>query len=145
MRLYRQGFRGHSIRKMGRCWHDQSDITNRYLNDFINNYLETIIIADQTGAMMLHVCVTFHPYSFPFNFLSWTNPLPYTASLAVTTCCTLVSSLAVPTCTIPMPSCVSAMLTCVWLCLWQPIAFLPLTSCSAHCLNEAVRTTVYKP
>ena len=44
-----------TIRKMGRCWHDQSDITNRYLNDFINNYLETIIIADQTGAMMLHV------------------------------------------------------------------------------------------
>ena len=46
---------------------------------------------------------------------------------------------------LPVPSCVSAMLTCVRLCLWQPIAFPPLTSCSARCLSEAVRTIVYKP
>ena len=84
--------------------------------------------------------VTFHPYSFPSDFLSST----IIASHYPVGCVDMLFPHSFfwlcQTCTIPVSSCASAMLTCVQLCLWQPIAFLPFTSCSARCLSEAIRT-----
>ena len=88
-------------------------------------------------------------YVSPLFFFLWLpfldKPLPHTPLWLCRHAASSFLHWLCQTCTIPVPSCIMAMFTCVQLCLWQPIAFLPFTSCSTRCLSEAICTCIYKP